>query len=315
MSLLGLHHVSAICSDAQKNADFYVNTLGLRLVKVTVNFDDPQSYHLYYGDATGSPGSIMTFFVWPGGHRGRIGPPQVTATAYAIPSSLDRFLAETVARRGRDVFVDRHTLRRTVHARGRSGRCLDRSHRRRWNPIGAGYEGSTVDAQHTLRKFHSVTLHERALDRTASTLTKNIDLVEVSAEGDVRRYAMNGGGVGKFVDVHFDATKSGGHQGAGIVHHVAYRVSNDAEQLAWQRRLVDGGLQVTPVAERTYFRSIYFREPGGVLFEIATDAPGFAVDEEGGIGRSLRIPPWFEQHRASILNSLPKFSVGGVSFP
>jgi glyoxalase family protein len=340
MPLLGIHHVSAICADAQRNADFYVNTLGLRLAKVTVNFDDPTSYHLYYADGTGSPGSLMTFFVWPGGRRGRVGPPQVTAIAYAIETgSLDfwqRRLADAgatcsdVGMRFGEPFirvedpdglaveligVDAGEVARDVGRGTGVGPSLSHVPAPLSLSLPPGYAGSTVEPQHTLRTMHSVTLHESALDRTAATLTGTMGLVERDTEGDVRRFAMAGGGVGRFVDVHFDATKAGGRSGAGIVHHVAFRVADDASQVEWQTRLHDAKLGVTAVAERTYFRSIYFREPGGVLFEIATDGPGVGIDEPEGMGRALRIPPWFEEHRATILAGLPKFTAAGITFP
>lgn len=314
MSLLGLHHVSAICSDAQKNADFYVGVLGLRVTKVTVNFDDPQSYHLYYGNAEGSPGTSLTFFVWPGGHRGRIGPSQVAATAY----SIDRDSIDFWQRR----FIDRGITCSEV------GMKFGEPFIRVEDPddvvielvgvdgeLSPGYESSGLNPTHTLRALHSVTLLEAALDATAKTVTQEMDFVEHSAEGDVIRYAIDGGGPGKWLDVHFDQTKPAGHLGTGIVHHVAFRTPDDANETKWQERLHDAGLHVSKQMERTYFRSIYFREPGGVLFEIATDGPGFAVDEEGGIGRSLRIPPWFEDRRKVILAGLPKFTAAGVSYP
>ena len=314
MKLLGLHHVTAICSDAQKNADFYSGVLGLRVTKVTVNFDDPQSYHLYYGNADGSPGTNITFFVWPGGRRGRIGPSQVATTAYSIErASLDfwqqRFADRGVAcseigvKFGEPFFRVEDPDGMVIELVGVDGE------------LPPGYETSGIEPQHTLRAFHSVTLLERVLDATAEAVTKHMDFVEHSTEGDVIRYAIDGGGPGKWIDVHFDATKPAGHQGAGIVHHVAFRTPDDASEKQWQERLHDAGLHVSPQMERTYFRSIYFREPGGVLFEIATDGPGFAVDEEGGIGRSLRIPPWYEEQRAAILAGLPKFKAAGIEYP
>lgn len=314
MNLLGLHHVTAICSDAQKNADFYVGVLGLRVTKVTVNFDDPQSYHLYYGNADGSPGTNITFFVWPGGHRGRVGASQAVATAYSIERDSLDFWQRRFADRGitcSDIGMKfGEPFIRVSDPDGMAIELVGVD-----GQLPPPYESSGIEPRHTLRAFHSVTLLERALDATARTVTQQMDFIEHTTDGDMVRYAINGGGPGKWVDVHFDATKPGGHMGTGIVHHVAFRTPDDASEKQWQMRLHDAGLHVSQQMERTYFRSIYFREPGGVLFEIATDGPGFDVDEEGGIGRSLRIPPWFEEHRAAILAGLPKFTAGGINYP
>lgn len=292
--LLGIHHVTAITADAQKNVDFYTRVLGQHLVKVTVNFDDPSSYHFYYGDEKGSPGSIMTFFAWPGAFEGRKGPPQVTVTAYAAPrssraawekklqaanvtieSSTNRFGDEVIA------FADPDNLKLEII----------------FSEAGSG------DA---LSKFHSVTIAEEGYERTAQLLTGTMRFRQVGEEQNRFRFAVGDGTASQIVDVVCVPGAQHGSMGAGAVHHVAFRAADDAQQLAWRETLTKIGRNVSPVMDRNYFHSIYYREPGGVLFEIATDAPGFAADEPADkLGQTLKLPAWYEQHRENINASLP----------
>jgi glyoxalase family protein len=302
--LPGIHHVTAISGDAQRNVDFYAGLLGLRLVKKTVNFDDPGSYHLYYGDELGRPGSVMTFFVWPGATRGRQGAGQVVATAFSVPSgSLDWWAerlrasgtrAEGPARRWDDevlAFSDPEGLPLELVAAA----ALDTR-----QPWGA------LPAELAIRGFHSVTLGVAGPAATARLLTGTMGLR--SAGDAAGRSRFETGEAAGVVDLVVEPAAPDGITSAGTVHHVAWRTPDDAAQLAWRDELIRAGFEVTPVLDRQYFHSIYFREPGGVLFEIATDLPGFTVDEPAGqLGSTLRLPPRLEALRPELEIRLPAF--------
>jgi glyoxalase family protein len=310
-SITGLHHVTAIASDPQRTLDFYVGLLGLRFVKRTVNFDDPASYHFYFGDARGSPGTILTFFAWPGARRGIRGTGQIEAPAFAIPPDsvsywLDRFkehhvpAEKTLARFGEEVlrFADPDGLAIELIASISS----------------AGFEpwaDSTVPVEHSLRGFHGVSIALEGYEQTATLLTETFGyrLVE-RLNNRFRLAAPSEAGAGRIVDLLCRPDGSPGRVAAGSVHHIAFRARDDAEQLVWRERLVDLGYNVTPVIDRTYFHSIYFREPGGVLFEIATDPPGFTLDESlEELGDQLRLPPWLEPTRSQVEEVLPAIKV------
>ena len=306
----GIHHVTAITSDAQQNVDFYTGVLGLRLVKLTVNFDDPTSYHLYYGDEKGSPGTILTFFAWPGAHRGRIGAPQVTTTAFAVPANSLEFWTKRLAERNisatnaRDRFAERF-----VALMDPDGMQLElvattnASDQRAW-------KGGAVPMEHAVRGFHSVTLSEEGYEHTARLLTETMGFSASLSESNRFRYqAGNEAGI---VDLLCVPDGRRGSMGAGVVHHIAFRTPDDTHQLAWRRTLVEGQFNVSPVMDRNYFHSIYFREPGGVLFEIATDAPGFAVDESvEKLGSTLKLPQQYEPLRRELEQYLPKLRLPG----
>ena len=306
-SITGLHHVTAIASDPQRTLDFYVGLLGLRFVKRTVNFDDPTSYHFYFGDARGTPGTILTFFAWPGARRGIRGTGQIEAPAFAIPPNsvgywLDRFkehhvpAEKTSARFGEEVlrFADPDGLAIELIASISS----------------AGFEpwaDSTVPAEHSLRGFHSVSAALEGYERTAKLLTESFGYRLVEESGNRFRFgAPPESGPGRIVDLLCTPDGRPGAIAAGSVHHIAFRAKDDAEQLQWREHLVELGYNVTPVIDRTYFHSIYFREPGGILFEIATEPPGFTLDEKlGELGMHLRLPPWMESARSQIERVLP----------
>jgi catechol 2,3-dioxygenase-like lactoylglutathione lyase family enzyme len=306
-NLPGIHHVTAICSDAQTNVDFYTGVLGLRLVKLTVNFDDPGSYHLYYGDASGSPGTIMTFFAWPGAHRGRIGAPQVTTTAFAIPSSAVDFWSARLRQQGvKDARISERFGEQAIAFVDPDGLQLeliatkDASADRIW-------KSADVPAEHAIRGFHGVTLSEEGYELTAKLLTETMGFTAGRSEQGRFRYSAGDAKAGAIVDLLCVPDSRHGTMGAGVVHHVAFRTPDDAQQLEWRKTLVSGGFNVSPVMDRNYFHSIYFREPGGVLFEIATDAPGFAVDEpQEKLGQSLKLPAQYEPLRRELENFLPK---------
>ena len=305
-TLTGIHHVTAITGDAQANIDFYCGVLGLRLVKLTVNFDDPSSYHLYYGDELGRPGTIMTFFAWPGAYRGRVGPPQVTTTAFAVPGrSIDYWSARL---RELGVQVEQATERlgdRAIHFADPDGIGLDIVALD--NPRGQAWKSGPVPAEHAIRGFHGVSIAEEGYESTAKVLTELMGFALVGSEGNRFRYRAGAGdGFASTVDLLCTPDARRGGMGAGVVHHVAFRTPDDPQQLEWRRRIVGAGLNVSPVMDRNYFHSIYYREPGGVLFEIATDSPGMTADEPAEtLGSGLMLPRQYEPQRAAIERVLP----------
>jgi glyoxalase family protein len=300
-SILGLHHVTAITADAQKNIDFYTGVLGLRLVKLTVNFDDPSSYHLYYGDELGRPGTIMTFFAWPGAYRGRIGPPQVSVTAFAVPSGALPFWTERMkqhsvpAQQATDRFGE--GVLSFTDPDGLQLEIVESSNR-----AGQPWAAGPVPVEQAIRGFHSVTVAEEGYEKTAELLTGLMGFTSVGGEQNRFRYrAAATNGFAAMVDVVCVPDARHGTMGAGVVHHVAFRAANDPQQVEWQKAIAGAGFNVSPVMDRTYFHSIYYREPGGVLFEIATDSPGFTADQPAAeLGTRLMLPPWLEPHRAEI---------------
>jgi glyoxalase family protein len=309
-SLLGIHHVTAIADDPQRNVDFYMDVLGLRLVKRTVNYDDPGTYHLYYGDEVGHPGTILTFFPWPGAPRGRRGSGQATVTSFSVPwGSLgywaDRFKAlgvrsETPQPRFDEealVFFDPDGLMLELVAHPRTEK-------------GSPWTGGPVPPESAVRGLHGITLTEHASEPTASLLVGTLGFRPVGTAGPRSRLESGPGGPGTWVDVLNDPAASPGHVAVGTVHHVAWRTPTDEAQQVWRQRIIDQGVSVTPMRDRQYFHSIYFREPGGVLFEIATDPPGFTIDEAPDkLGMSLRLPPWLESMRGVLEERLPPIKI------
>jgi glyoxalase family protein len=314
--LSGLHHVTAICSDAQKNIDFYCGVLGLRLVKLTVNFDDPGSYHLYYGDELGRPGTVMTFFAWPGAPRGRIGPPQVTTTAFAVPMGSIEYWVERLKERG--VAAERGGARFGEPVIGFSdpdGMALEIvAAVETTEPKGQAWKGGPVPEDKAIRGFHSVTISEEGYESTAKLLTDVMQFEALGSEQNRFRYRARAsdGGLTGIVDLLCVPDARHGASGAGIVHHVAFRTPDDAQQKGWLERVIKAGRNASPVMDRSYFHSIYFREPGGVLFEIATNTPGFTADEAAEtLGTHLKLPPWLEPHRKEIEQTVPAIKLPG----
>ena len=312
----GLHHVTAICSDVQANLDFYTGGLGLRLVKVTVNFDDPSSYHFYYGDALGRPGTILTFFVWPGARRGRHGSGSVVATAFGVPAGSSDWWKSHLDRRGIswDALPPRAgaPVLRFEDPDGLVLEIIESVAPAEVQPWG----GAAVPAAVALRGVHSVTLGVRDPPPTGAVLTGAMGYqdLEPPAPHEPERIRVaagqSGAQPGQIVDIVPATGFPPAGVGAGVVHHVAFGVENDATQLRYHEALIGRGFHVSPVMDRVYFHSIYFREPGGVLFELATDPPGFTLDEpEATLGTSLRLPPWLEKDRAPIEASIPRINV------
>jgi glyoxalase family protein len=296
--IVGLHHVTAIASDPQRNLDFYTQVLGLRFVKRTINFDDPGTYHLYFGNDVGAPGTILTFFPWPQASRGRIGAGEVIATAFSIPVDSFGFWVERLKTKG-ITFTEGHRFGSQVMTfRDPDGMVLELvEQEEKQAPNAPRY--SDIEASHAIQGFYGVTLLERSLEHTGQVL-KLMGLVKVAEESDVIRFAPEGEALGRFIDIKIDTAAPRGRMGAGTVHHIAFRNTDDAAQAEW-RKTLSRSLSVTPVQDRTYFHSIYFREPGGVLFEMATDNPGFLIDEPvESLGEELRIPEWYEPMRPAM---------------
>jgi glyoxalase family protein len=307
-STAGIHHVTAIAGEPQRNLDFYEGVLGLRLVKRTVNFDDPGTYHLYYGDGVGYPGTIMTFFPWPGAPKGRRGTGQVAATAFSVPRGAVGYWVHRLVEHGVAFEGPTHRFEETIISFEDPDGL--------WLELVAGeatgdedlpyWEGGPVPGENAVRGFFGVTLWEEGHDRTTGLLTDGLGLRPVRDDGKRFRFAAEGGGPGSVVDVVCQPEGWRGAVAVGTVHHVAFRAAGEEEQLEWRREIAGRGLDVTPVLDRNYFRSIYFREPGGVLFEIATDSPGFAVDEDPEhLGEELKLPPSLERRRRQLEEVLP----------
>jgi glyoxalase family protein len=296
--IVGLHHVTAIASDPQTNLDFYTEVLGLRFVKRTVNFDDPGSYHFYFGDDSGAPGTILTFFPWPRSTRGTPGVGEVTLTAFSTPLSSIDFWEKHLT--GYNLPVERstrfeETLLTFADPDGMRVEIVGHAHAEEPHPS----RFASIPAEHSLRGFYGVTLFLKNAEGTAEILNI-MGFTQRAEEGTRLRFAAEGMALGNHIDLLIDPNGHHGRMGAGTVHHIAFRAADDASQLEWREALAPH-LDVTPVLDRTYFHSIYFREPGGVLFEIATDPPGFMLDEPiESLGEALKVPSWLEQHRPEI---------------
>jgi glyoxalase family protein len=333
--VLGIHHITAIARNPQRNIDFYSGLMGLRLVKLTVNFDDPTTYHLYYGNSLGRPGTILTFFPWSEAPTGYRGTGQVTAISFLIPSNSMTYWIDRLKRNGisfvgpskrfSDEFVSFHDP---------DGLMLELISPSSNDPPGQQllpqtdndiWKESPIRKEHAIRGFHSATLSEEGYERTASLLTDTMGFKLVAKDnkedrfrfGIVEKNNNNREGdsgstessisIGSFVDIVCQPEISRGYIGIGTVHHIAWRAANDRHQIDLRKRIVEEAkLNPTPVIDRTYFHSVYFREPGGILFEIATDPPGFAIDERPeDLGKHLKLPQWLEPVRGKLEQLLP----------
>jgi glyoxalase family protein len=302
----GIHHITAISSTAEENLDFYEKLLGLRLVKQTVNFDDPHTYHLYYGDEVGTPGTILTFFPWERMPTGLTGAGMIVATAFAVPREAMTFWNERLKKASIVVQAEKR-LREPVLG-------FKDPHGLRLELIGVAAAPATshwskgpIDERHAIRGFHSATALLNRFENTETLLTESMGMALQERENNRYRMKMNdSNSPGQYLDVLVDPGAPRGRQGTGTVHHIAFRAKNDKEQIIWQANLRREGYGVTEVRDRNYFKSIYFHEPGGILFEIATDAPGFAVDEPTEhLGEALKLPAQYEPMRSEIEASLP----------
>ncbi|MFA5957106.1 ring-cleaving dioxygenase [Hyphomicrobium sp.] len=298
----GIHHITAIAGDASRNLEFYTHVLGLRLVKKTVNFDDPGTYHLYFGDEVGTPGTILTFFPWAHSAKGRNGVGLAQQTMFRIPESAigywtHRFVEKGVPhdaiekRFGQSVlsFTDPDGM--SLALVGVAGAEVE-----------AAWQGSDVPAEDAIRGFYGIRLLLEDVQRTGAILTDVLGFTEAASEGPVTRFVANGTAAGSVVEIREAKGFLAGRMGRGSVHHVAFRAATDEDQAEMRKKLVENHrIQATEQMDRNYFRSIYFREPGGVIFEIATDAPGFAVDEPvASLGQALKLPEFLEGQRKEI---------------
>ncbi|MCF6407849.1 ring-cleaving dioxygenase [Chitinophaga filiformis] len=304
--ILGLHHITAIADNAKRNLQFYTETLGLRFVKKTVNFDDPGTYHFYFGDEHGTPGSILTFFPWEGIGRGRTGTGMATEIGYSVPAGSLDFWAERfaalnvthgpVAERFGELYLpfeDPDGLKLNLIV----PKTAD--NRQAW-------ETTEVKAAHATKGFHSVVLNLRSIGPTASILTDVLGYKFLEQEGDRHRFITDAIPEASIVDLIESPKESAGKGGGGTNHHVAFRVANDEILMNFREKVAKKGLNITPKINRDYFFSLYFREPGGVLFELATDNPGFTVDEPlDQLGQHLKLPVQYESMRADIEKVLP----------
>ncbi|HEU4322058.1 MAG TPA: VOC family protein [Roseiflexaceae bacterium] len=311
--LTGLHHITATASHAQRNLDFYTQVLGLRLVKCTVNFDDPFSFHLYYGDGAGSPGTILTFFVWPDGRRGRPGGGQAAVASLAIPQGA---LAYWVGRLIRyNVPHDQPAERfgqQTLALRDPDGLMLELVSTAD-PPEHTPWPDSPVPPEHAIRGLHGATLWEEDAGPTGRFLAEALGFRRLDEQGSWTRYTSSDGRSGSLLDIRHVGGFWPGAGGVGTIHHLAWRTPDEDSQQAWRDALLPHAQGITPVRDREYFRAIYFREPGDVLLEIATDPPGFAVDEPPEqLGTSLMLPPWLEEQRPQIEAALPPLHLPGA---
>jgi glyoxalase family protein len=310
----GIHHVTALGDDAQKNVDFYSGILGLRMVKKTVNFDAPDVYHLYYGNETGSPGTIMTFFPFQGMMKGRHGKGQMTATSFSVPdTSLDYWLKRlkkfNIQHKSPQQRFDDELF---IYFEDVHGLGLELVFNKDDNRPGFTY--GQIPIEHAVKGFHGVTLAEEGYERTAALLLQGMDHQLLKEKGN--RFRLSASGVaGDFVDIVNTPESDRGVGGSGTIHHLAFATTDDASQLEVREKLLSKGYNVTPVLDRQYFHSIYFREPGGILFEVATNPPGFAIDEHPAhLGEALKLPPWQEASRPAIEKGLQPIKVNTDKF-
>lgn len=305
----GIHHVTVVSGSAQENLDFYTGPMGMRLVKKSINQDAPDTYHLFYADGAGTPGTDLTFFPWENLPPARPGVGQIVEVPLAVPvGSLD-YWRERLETHGVEVgapetrfgeqtltFADPHGLRLAL---------VETADARDFTP----WDGSEVPAEHQVRGLHAVRMWVGRLGPSETLLTRVMGFEKVGEEEGWHRYAAQGGGSGTYADLREMPDERRGSGGAGGVHHVAWRVADEAEEAAIRAQIAQTGLQPTPPIDRFWFKSVYFREPGGVLYELATDGPGFARDEDPErLGEALILPPWFEPRRAEIEAGLPSLT-------
>jgi glyoxalase family protein len=303
--ITGIHHITAIASNPQRNLDFYTGILGLRMVKKTINFDAPDVYHFYFGDELGTPGTVFTTFPFDGARKGTKGTGELTYTAFSIPIAslgywMDRLekynipISTPLTRFGEKLvrFEDHDGMGIELIANNKDKR--------------KGWTYGNIPSEFAIRGFYGATLNLKAKDLTEKLLTQFMDYKFLAEEDGRYRFGTKGK-PGDIIDIVLDKEGRQGVQSAGTVHHIAFRTDNESSQLEIQKILIENGYHVTEVKDRNYFKSIYFREPGGVLFEIATDEPGFAIDEdEAHLGKLLKLPEWAEQHREKIESKLAK---------
>lgn len=302
----GIHHITAIVGDAQRNVDFYAGVLGLRLVKRTVNFDDPETYHLYFGNEKGSPGTAMTVFPYPTGRKGRVGGGQVSHIMFATPPGSLGFWMERLASFHIDFTTTQRFGETYIEFADRDGLQLEIVERSDGAPSEWAFAG--IPTEKALKGFAGAVLLSYAPEKTMEVLSDVLGLERAGEDAGLVRFTASAD-LGNTIDVKMEAVPRG-HGGQGTVHHIAWRATDIAEQEEWRERLVEVGLGATPIRDRKYFTSIYFREPGEILFEIATDGPGFDQDEPvESLGENLMLPPWMETIKERVVQGLPPLEV------
>jgi glyoxalase family protein len=309
-SLKGIHHVTAMAGDPQSNVDFYCGILGLRLVKLTVNFDDPNTYHLYYGDAIGSPGTILTFFPLGKNFPGTIGTGEVTTVSFAVPKGSLPFWQEHLEKHSIALspIAERWSITR-MEFRDPDGIKLEIVEDATPRPF-SFWKGGGIPESFAIRGFFGVTMSVASSMDSVRFLADRMGAKPQATLAGSRLFVIGESERAGFIEVVELGHRQRSQMGSGVVHHVAWRVANDDEQLDWQSKLKENGVGVTPVRDRKYFRSIYFREPGEVLFEIATDPPGFTADEpRDSLGSKLQLPEWLECERNFLHKTLPPIKV------
>ncbi|MBD2844831.1 ring-cleaving dioxygenase [Paenibacillus sp. IB182496] len=298
----GIHHITAFARDPQANVDFYAGVLGLRLVKQTINFDAPEVYHLYFGDEVGSPGTILTLFPWPHARGGVVGGGQVAATVFAVPTGALGYWEKRLAEHGVSVTRGQRFGANNLNLADVDGLRLQLTEREA-NAVSV-WTGGGVPAAYAIRGFDGAVLYSLDAPRTMETMETLLGMTRIGEDAGYARFAAPGE-LGGRVDVLL-TSREPGRGGAGTVHHIAWRAVDDEQHAAWRRQVADQGYRPTPIVDRQYFQALYFREHGGILFEIATDPPGFARDEPvETLGEQLMLPEWFESQRAEIAAELP----------
>lgn len=297
MKSSGIHHITAIVGDPQENIDFYAGVLGLRLVKKTINFDDPGTYHFYFGDEAGSPGTIITFFPWADAYKGRVGDGQVGVTSYMVPKGSLAFWSDRLSKFNISSVQKQRFGETCLVLEDPHGLQLELVEREGGNRNGWAFGGVTPEV--AIKGFAGATLLSAHPEQTAHLLKHVMGLERVGTEGGFARFRSSGD-IGNIIDLKLEPGRRG-QMGVGTVHHIAWRAENDENQLLWKQHVEAGGYQVTPVQPRQYFNAVYFREHGEILFEIATDPPGFALDEpKEDLGKNLMLPEWYEPQRDKI---------------
>lgn len=309
----GIHHITAMCSDVQSNVDFYAGILGLRLAKVTVNQDDIATYHLFFGDGEGTPGSAITFFPWPNAPRGKVGRGQVIRVAYSVPMGSLGFWGDRLA----DFAIKADTPTEkfgssVLTATDPDGfvvdlvECDDPRPARPWH---------NIPADKAVKGFHSATLAPLRYENAKAYLQEVMGYSLQQKDGQLERFTIGEGEPHQMIDLFNDDRLEHGQGGTGTIHHIAFRVPDDATELAMREKVLGYGLGITQVIDRFWFKSLYHREPGGILYEIATDGPGFQLEKDVEAS-ALILPPWLEAKRQEIVSGLAQFTTPqGASFP
>ncbi|NRS87812.1 glyoxalase family protein [Flavobacterium sp. 7E] len=313
-NITGIHHVTAIAGGAQKNLEFYAGILGLRLVKKTINFDAPEVYHLYYGDEQGNPGSVLTFFPYQGLKMGRHGKGMLNTTTFSVPLDSIAFWTERLSRFGIAFKPPQERFQNeiVIYFEDYDGMGLELVFNDTDSRV--GYYNGAINESNAIRGFHNVEIWQEGYELTAGVLTQQLNHTLIAEKGNRFRFAAQESS-GNYVDILCAPDSLKGLAGSGMVHHLAFKTPNKTSQEAIRTIIVDRGLNPTPILDRKYFTSIYFKEPGGVLFEIATEAPGFAIDEDAEhLGEELQLPEWFESRRAELNSKLPNISIDHNKF-